>query len=122
MIFSLIILFLFICVFDLLDGKIVRKINLVLKFGVKFDVFVDLLYIVILYIILVNMKVLFLWFLMFICFKFIEFVMILRFMKCNNELLDNLFVFDKIGRIVFVVFFIIFGVVCVYKCFEIGNI
>lgn len=119
---NLIVLFLSICASDLLDGKIARKTNSVSKFGAKLDVFADLLYIVISYITLVNMKVLPLWFLMFICFKFTEFVMTSRFMKRNNEFSENPFVFDKIGRIVSAVFFIIPGTVCVYKCFEIENI
>lgn len=101
---NLIILFLSICASDLLDGKIARKTNSVSKFGAKLDVFADLLYIVISYITLVNMKVLPLWFLMFICFKFTEFVMTSRFMKRNNEFSENPFVFDKIGRIVSAVF------------------
>ena len=78
---NLIILFLAICCSDLLDGKIARKTNSVSTIGAKLDVFADLLYIIISYVTLINIKILPLWFLGFICFKFTEFVMTSKFMK-----------------------------------------
>jgi phosphatidylglycerophosphate synthase len=115
---NLIILFLGICISDLLDGKIARKTNSVSVIGAKFDVITDLLYIIISYVTLVNLKILPVWFLGFICFKFFEFVITSKFMKKNNKSLDNPFVFDKIGRAVSAIFFIIPGIVCIYKCVE----
>jgi phosphatidylglycerophosphate synthase len=115
---KLIILFLAICSSDLLDGKIARKTNSVSRIGAKLDVFADLLYIIISYVALIVIKVLPLWFLGFICFKFIEFIMTSNFMKHYNKSSEKPFVFDKLGRIVSATFLIIPGIVCVYKCFE----
>ncbi len=120
--FNLIILFLAICCSDLLDGRIARKTKSVSIIGAKLDVFADLLYIIISYITLINIKILPLWFLGFICFKFTEFIMTSKFMKRNNKSLENAFVFDKVGRIVSATFFIIPGIVCIYKCFEPHNV
>lgn len=116
---NLIILFLAICCSDLLDGKIARKTNAVSIIGAKLDVFADLLYIILSYVTLINVKILPLWFLGFVCFKFAEFLMTSKFMKRHNNYIKNPFVFDKIGRIVSATFFIIPGIVCIYKCF--GN-
>ncbi|EKQ57385.1 MULTISPECIES: CDP-alcohol phosphatidyltransferase family protein [unclassified Clostridium] len=119
---KLIILFLFICISDLLDGRIARKTNSVSVIGAHLDVFADLLYIILSYITLINVKILPVWFLGFICFKFSEFVATSKFMKKKNNLSDNPFVFDKVGRAVSVIFFIIPGVACIYKYFEVNNL
>lgn len=119
---NLMILFLAICCSDLLDGKIARKMNSVSIIGAKLDVFADLLYIILSYVTLINLKIIPLWFLGFIFFKFTEFVMTSKFIKSNNKSIENAFVFDKIGRIVSVTFFIIPGIVCIYKCFEPYNV
>lgn len=118
---SLSILFLGICFSDLFDGRIARKTNSVSKFGAKLDIFADLLYIIISYITLINIKLLPAWFFGFICFKFSEFIITSKFMK-NNQTSDSPFVFDKIGRIVSATFLIIPGIVCIYKCFSYYNI
>ena len=115
---KLIILFLTICCSDILDGKIARKTNSVSRTGAKLDVFADLFYIIISYVALIDIKVLPLWFLGFICFKFIEFVITSKFMKHYNKSSEKPFVFDKLGRMVSATFLIIPGIVCVYKCFE----
>lgn len=119
---NLILLFLAICLSDFIDGKIARKINSVSIMGAKLDVFADLLYIILSYIILVNIKILPLWFLGFVCFKFTEFITTSNYIKRNNNTLDKPFVFDKIGRIVSAIFLIIPGIVCIYKCFEVNAI
>lgn len=119
---SLVILFLGICISDLLDGKIARKINAVTSLGAKLDVFADLFYIIVSYVVLANMKILPLWFFGFICFKFTEFVITSNIIKNNNKLLDNPFVFDKVGRIVSATFLVIPGIACIYKCLSYYNI
>lgn len=119
---NLVLLFLAICLSDFIDGKIARKINSVSISGAKLDVFADLLYIILSYIILVNIKILPLWFLGFVCFKFTEFVVTSNYIKRNDNTLDKPFVFDKIGRIVSAIFLIIPGIVCIYKCFEVNTI
>jgi phosphatidylglycerophosphate synthase len=108
---KLVVLFLAICFSDLLDGKIARKINSVSVIGAKLDVLADLLYIIISYVVLVDMKILPLWFLIFICFKFTEFIITSRIMKQYNKSLKNPFIFDKIGRIVSATFLIVPGIV-----------
>lgn len=118
----LLLLFLGICSSDLLDGKIARKTNSVSSFGAKLDVFADLFYIILSYTILVNLRILPLWFLGFICFKFSEFVITSKFIKSKNKLIEKPFVFDKIGRIVSATFFVIPGIVCIYKCFSLYDI
>ena len=118
---SLFILFLAICASDLLDGRIARKTNSVSIIGAKLDIFTDLLYIILSYVALVTMKILPLWFLGFICFKFSEFAITSKFMKNNNKSSDNPFVFDKVGRVVAAIFFIIPGIACIYKCFKYYN-
>jgi len=112
---SLIVVFLAICFSDLLDGKIARKMGWVSTIGAKLDVFADLLYIILSYTTLIILKILPIWFLGFVCFKFIEFVITSRFINNNTESLKNPFVFDKIGRIVSAMFFIIPGITCIYK-------
>lgn len=118
---SLVILFLAICASDLLDGRVARKTNSVSIKGAKLDVFADLLYIILSYVTLVTMKILPLWFLVFVCLKFTEFVITSKFMKNNNKSSDNPFVFDKVGRVVAAIFFIIPGIACIYKYFEYYN-
>ena len=115
---KLLILFLAICCSDLLDGRIARKTNSVSTIGAKLDVFADLVYIIISYITLIYVKVLPIWFFVFICFKFTEFIMTSKFMKHYNKSHEKPFIFDKIGRVVSATFLIIPGIVCIYKCFE----
>jgi len=43
-------------------------------------------------------------------------------MKNHNKSSDNPFVFDKVGRVVSAIFFIIPGIVCIYKCFGSYNL
>lgn len=116
------ILFLAICFSDFVDGKTARKINSVSIIGAKLDVFADLLYILSSYVMLVNIKILPFWFLVFVCFKFTEFIITSNYIKRNISTTDKPFVFDKVGRIVSAIFLIIPGIVCIYKCFEVNTI
>ncbi|OOM82408.1 CDP-diacylglycerol--glycerol-3-phosphate 3-phosphatidyltransferase [Clostridium puniceum] len=116
------ILFSAICLSDFVDGKIARKTNSTSIIGAKLDVFADLLYIILSYITLINIKILPFWFLVFVSFKFTEFIITSKFIKRNTNSLDKPFVFDKVGRIVSAIFLIIPGIVCIYKCSEISNI
>jgi len=112
---SLIIVFIAICFSDLLDGKIARRMGCISTLGAKLDVFADLLYIILSYTTLIILKILPIWFLGFVCFKFIEFVITSNFINNHIKSLKNPFVFDKIGRIVSAMFFIIPGITCIYK-------
>ncbi len=116
---TLFILFFMICISDFLDGKIARKTNSVSVLGAKLDVFADLFYITVSYIALVSFKIIPIWFLLFIIFKFSEFVLTSKFIKNNIKLSDKPFVFDKVGRIVSATFLIIPGIVCISKCLNV---
>lgn len=118
---NLMVMFLAICFSDLLDGKIARGTGSVSIIGAKLDVFADLLYIILSYTTLIILKMLSLWFLVFVCLKFLEFVITSKFIKSYNRESNKAFVFDKVGRLVSATFFIIPGIVCIYKCFAVYN-
>lgn len=110
---NLSILFLSICISDLLDGKIARKTNSTSIIGAKLDVFADLFYIMISYIALINIKILPIWYLGFVCLKFVEFIITSKCIK-NIKKSDKSFVFDRAGRLVSATFLVIPGIVCIY--------
>lgn len=122
MFINLIVLFIAICLSDFIDGKIARKINASTIAGANLDVFADLFYIISSYVILINIKILPIWFLTFVCFKFTEFIITSSYIKRYNTTLDKPFVFDKVGRIVSAIFLIIPGIACIYNCFEFNTI
>ena len=122
MFINLIVLFIAICLSDFIDGKIARKINSATIAGAKLDVFADLFYIISSYLILVNIKILPLWFFAFVCFKFTEFIITSNYIKHYNTVIDKPFVFDKVVRIVSAIFLIIPGIACIYNCFEINTV
>lgn len=112
---NLIVTFLAICASDLLDGKIARKAGCTSIMGAKLDVFADVFFIVLSYVTLIILEVLPLWFLAFICIKFTEFLITSSFINNHNNSSKNPFIFDKIGRIVSAMFFIIPGMACIFK-------
>lgn len=107
--------FAMICFSDLIDGKIARKLDAASKFGAKLDVSADLLYIIISYIALINFNVLPLWFFIFVCLKFLEFVVTSKLIKQYSNS-NSVFVFDKIGRIVSAAFLVIPPIACLFNC------
>lgn len=111
----LIFLFSLICISDIMDGKIARKTKQTSTIGAKLDVFADLSYIIISYTTLIILNALPIWFLIFTLMKFSEFVITSNFIKRHDKSAIRSFVFDKIGRLVSVTFFIIPGIVCIYK-------
>lgn len=84
---NLIMVFLAICLSDLLDGKIARKMRCVSTTRAKLDVLADLLYIVLSYITMIILKILPIWFLGFVSFKFLHKRKPLTF-KVNRRLLQ----------------------------------
>ncbi|NOW90332.1 CDP-diacylglycerol--glycerol-3-phosphate 3-phosphatidyltransferase [Clostridium beijerinckii] len=110
---NLSVLFLSICISDLLDGKIARKTNSTSIIGAKLDVFADLFYIMISYIVLINIKILPIWYFGFVCLKFIEFIITSKYIK-NIKKSDKSFIFDRAGRLVSATFLVIPGIVCIY--------
>lgn len=117
-----IIVLLAICISDLMDGKLARKFKVTSKLGAKLDVSADLLYIVTAYSTLVILGLLPLWFLIFIIMKFLEFVSTSKLIRKFDKVSKHPFVFDRVGRIVSAIFFIIPGVICFVHCFNINNL
>ncbi len=111
----ILILFILICISDLLDGKIARKTGTTSFLGAKLDVFSDMFYIVISYITLIFLKFLPIWFLIFISIKFIEFLITSKLINNTNNFIKNPYVSDKIGKFVSIIFFIIPGVTCIIR-------
>lgn len=110
-----------ICISDLTDGKIARAMGTSSELGAKLDVFADLLFIVLSYMVMINLKILPLWFFAFICFKFLEFVFTSQIMKFKSRSLNHPFVFDRVGKTVSAVFFVIPGIACIFKWAAIYN-
>lgn len=110
---SLVTLFSAICISDLLDGIVARKTGCTSLAGAKLDVFADLFFIIISNITLISLGILPSWFLGFICVKFIEFVITSDFIIKHNNSSKKVFIFDKIGRIVSAMFFVIPGLACI---------
>lgn len=116
----LMLAFIAICISDLIDGKLARKMRVTSVLGAKLDVFTDLLYIVVSYVALINFKVLPIWFLVFVCLKFTEFVITSKLIKQYSNS-NNVFIFDKVGKIVSALFLVIPGVACFLKCASMYN-
>ncbi|NLU08253.1 MAG: CDP-alcohol phosphatidyltransferase family protein [Clostridiales bacterium] len=111
-ILSIAIIFFLICLSDLIDGYIARKSNCTSRMGAKLDIFADLFFIVSSYVTLVILRIMPLWFLVFVCLKFIEFLYTSNFIKKCDEVSAHPFIFDKLGRIVSAMFFIVPGIIC----------
>ncbi|MCI1946263.1 CDP-alcohol phosphatidyltransferase family protein [Clostridium luticellarii] len=118
---SLIVMFLCICISDFIDGYIARKFNCTSAEGARFDILADLFFLVSSYITLVALRILPLWFLIFICLKFVEFLCTSNFIKRHDRLSIHPFIFDRLGRIVAVMFFIVPGAACIFNVFTYGN-
>ncbi len=113
---NLIVIFSTICLTDLIDGKIARKIRCTSVTGAKLDVTADLFFIVVSNITLISLRILPPWFLGFIILKFVEFIMTSNFTIRHKYLLNkNVFIFDKVGRIVSAMFFVVPGAACIFR-------
>ncbi len=100
------IIFSLIFLTDYADGKIARLYGLATPFGAAFDLLADLFFIISSCMVLYVFQIIPLWFLFVILFKFIEFVVTSFFIsKSDGE--RTIFVFDFIGRLVAVVFYMI---------------
>lgn len=91
---------------DILDGWLARKLNAVTKFGVTFDVFADILYVTLSYLVLCRYHILPFIGILLILFKFLEFMVtsaILQARRENSEIL----VFDRVGKTVGIIFYIL---------------
>ncbi|GFP78194.1 CDP-alcohol phosphatidyltransferase family protein [Clostridium fungisolvens] len=118
---TLISLFIMICVSDFFDGKIARRLGAATILGAKLDVLADLLYIVSSYAALISTHVLPLWYLVFVCIKFLEFVATSNFIKLYKTSSEHPFIFDRVGRTVSAIFFLIPGIICILSLFNSSN-
>ncbi len=113
---NLTVLFLAVCLTDFIDGKIARKICCTSVTGAKLDVLADLFFIVASNITLISLGILPPWFLGFIILKFIEFVTTSNFIIRYQYLFHKkVFIFDKVGRIVSALFFVVPGAACIFQ-------
>ena len=104
-----VILFIIICLTDLIDGKVARKMKASSRFGSFFDVIADLIFISSSNIVLSLYGSLPRWFILVILFKFSEFLITSKLIKKYGDLKSSFFVFDHIGRVAAVNFFLIPG-------------
>lgn len=110
----LLTLFFTICLSDLSDGKLARKFNVTSALGAKLDVFADLLFMLVSYSVFMDLRIIPAWFLLFVFAKFMEFTITSKIINSYESSAQNPFVFDKAGRIVAVLFYIIPGAACIF--------
>lgn len=108
--------FIIICLTDLLDGKIARKMQVESQFGGIFDVVADFIFIVSSHIVLIIDKKVPIWFIAIILGKFIEFIITSNIIKKHSKIQSSIFIFDYFGRIAAVNFYLLPGLILlVYK-------
>lgn len=107
----ILIIFLFICFTDLLDGKIARVLGSTSPMGSFLDVSADAIFIFSSYIALNIFNIIPLWFTIIILIKFLEFIITSYVWRKLNIQSEELFLSDFIGRITAVLFYIIPGVI-----------
>jgi CDP-diacylglycerol--glycerol-3-phosphate 3-phosphatidyltransferase len=108
--------FIMICLTDLLDGKIARKMKAESRFGGIFDVVADFVFIVSSHIVLIVNRMIPIWFIAVILGKFIEFLITSYIIKKYSKIHSSVFIFDYLGRIAAVNFFVLPGLILlVYK-------
>lgn len=108
---SLLIVFLFICVTDLLDGKVARTLKSESSIGGFCDVIADAIFIFSAFITLNIHDIIPIWFTIVILIKFLEFIITSYLWRKLNTETEELFMSDFIGRLVAVLFYIIPGII-----------
>lgn len=96
------IVFLIICLTDVLDGKMARLLNRQTKFGQYLDVVADSLFVISSAVLLVGYKLVPLWILYLIFWKLFEFFVTSKILTKNNIL-----VYDPIGKTGILMIFIL---------------
>jgi phosphatidylglycerophosphate synthase len=93
---------------DFADGWLARKYNAVTKFGIGFDAFADILYVVLSYTVLYGYHVLPLVGLILILLKFLEFLITSAIINAGREpqSSNDLLIFDRLGKAVGILFYI----------------
>lgn len=107
------IVFILICLSDFFDGKIARKIGAESKMGSILDVLADFIYIISSYIIFYHFNIINGWFIILIIAKLLEFIITSKIIIKMKFNFSKVFIFDIIGRITSVIFFILPGIICI---------
>ncbi|AGK95539.1 CDP-alcohol phosphatidyltransferase family protein [Clostridium pasteurianum] len=105
------IVFLCICITDLIDGKIARFLNSKSFIGSLLDVAADAAFIFSSFIFLNIHGIIPFWFTIVILSKFVEFIITSYVWKKLNNKTSELFISDPIGKLTAVLFYIIPGIV-----------
>lgn len=106
--------FLLICLTDFVDGRFARRLRCASAAGARLDVLADLFFLAVSNITLAWLGLLPPWFCGFLLLKFIEFTVTSKYVlrhSCPED--GHVFVFDKVGRVVSALFFVVPGAVCV---------
>lgn len=111
------LLFLIIAVTDYIDGKLARKYDATSDIGAKLDVLADFTYILLSSFVLYSKELYPLFMILVIIFKFIEFI-ITSYLSDEDEKQGRNFLFDKIGRIVAVLFYILPMIILILNKFK----
>ena len=104
------IVFILICITDFIDGKIARALNASSPFGAFLDVAADFVFIISSLVMLSVRSMIPMWFIAVVLGKFTEFIVTSYFIKKYQKNCTSLFIFDYLGRIAAVNFFLIPGI------------
>jgi len=105
------VVFLLICLTDIFDGKIARKVKAASSFGALLDVAADFVFIISSLTMLCVYNMIPMWFIAAVLGKFIEFITTSYIIKKHQSNTDSLFIFDYFGRIAAINFFLTPGIV-----------
>jgi len=108
------LIFTVICITDLIDGKIARKLNSVSTAGAVMDVTADLCYILSAFIEMNYMGILPIWFTLAVVLNFVVFQATSYIRKNCDSSINSTFVFDYLGRASAVLFYLIPGIIIVF--------
>lgn len=100
-------LFALICMTDFFDGKLARRLSVSSKMGAVFDVLTDLLFIFSSCTALIIIKEFPIWMLAVIVAKFLEFCITSSVARKMRNQSNNIFMFDRLGRIVVVLYYVL---------------
>lgn len=101
------VLYLTICMTDLIDGKLARKLLACSNFGAVLDVLADLFFLMTVCITLTAAEMFPVWMLVVMIGKFLEFWYTSSLARRNSENGNHIFLFDSLGRKVAVMFYIL---------------
>lgn len=104
---KIILLFSIIACSDFFDGKLARKYNSETNYGAKLDVICDFFFMITTYSTLTFLNIFPLWSIFLITLKFFEFLITSRLISIQGPTTTAVFFFDKLGKFVAVIFYIL---------------